>query len=185
MKFTKASWLILSAGIFIVILAGLGLTRSQQLQQQDQLDEELSKTGMRLDTLQVKELRQQQDELQGQLDESNTQLVAAKDRLRQTVESINVTDKFFAIAKSCGTLVENINSSDIKDEKLEDITCSMITLNAVVSGETPNLINFIIKLNTDFTTGVVKSAQISIPEASEEDNPSASIQMVVYTYKGD
>jgi len=185
LKLSKTSWLLLSVGIFIVVVASLGLTRSQQLQEQGQLGEELGIAETRLDKLQVKQLQQQQEELQGQLDESTIQLVAAKDKLRQTVESIDVTDEFFAIAQSCGTIVESISSSSIRSDKLEGLSCSVITLNAVVSGEVPNLIDFIIKLNTDFTTGVVKSAQISIPEATDEDEPSANILMVVYTYGGD
>ena len=38
-----------------------------------------------------------------------------------------------------------------------------------VSGEVADLINFVIKLNHDFTTGVVKSAQMSIPETDSEE----------------
>ena len=185
MKLSKASWLILSAGIFIVVLAGLGLTRSQQLQEQGRLGEELNVAATRLDKLQVNELRQQQEELQKKLDESTLKLVEAKGSLRQTVESTNVTDEFFAIAYSCGVIVDSISSSSIKSEKLEGITCSVITLNTVVIGEPSNLISFIIKLNNDFTTGVVKSVQINIPEVAEGDEPSANIMMVIYTYEGD
>lgn len=185
MKLGKTSWLILSAGIFIVVVASLGLTRSQQIQEQGQLDEELSIAEMRLNQLQVKQLRQQQEELQGQLDESKIQLMAAKDKLRQTVESINVTDEFFEVAQSCGVEVASISSSSIESEKLGGIICSVITLNAVVAGEVPNLISFVIKLNNDFTTGIVKSAQISIPEATNPDEPSANIEMTVYAYEGD
>jgi hypothetical protein len=189
LKLSKTSWLILLAGLFIVIIAGLGLTRSQQLQEQSRLNEELSQAEVRLSKLEVQQLGQQKEELQGQLDEKSVQLVAAKDRLRQSVESINVTDKFFAIAKSCDVIVDSITSSSIRSEKLVGISCSVINLGATVTGDTSHLINFVIKLNTDFTTGLVKSAQISIPEADqatvEGKAPSANIQMVVYAYEGD
>jgi len=101
LKLSKTSWLILSAGIFLVVVAGLGLTRSQQLQEQGQLGEELSIAEMRLSNFQVSELRQQQEELQRHLDENIVQLTAAKDILSQTVESISVTDEFFQIAQYC------------------------------------------------------------------------------------
>ena len=175
LKLSRTSWLILLAGIFIVIVGGLGLTRSQQLQEQARLDDELAKAEMRLDKLQVKDLRQQQEELQGRLDESTVQLVATKNRLRQTIESIDVTDEFFAIAKSCSVIIESMSSSSIRSEKLEGIDCSAITLDAMVAGETSNLINFVIKLNNDFTTGIVKSVQITIPETtSGTDNETAT-----------
>jgi hypothetical protein len=188
LKLSKTSWLILSVGIFLVVLAGLGLTRSQQLQEQGQLGEELSIAEMRLSKFQVSELRQQQEELQRQLDENTVQLTAAKDILSQTVESISVTDEFFQIAQFCDVTVMSISSSGIESGKLEDIACSVITLNTAVEGEVSNLINFVIRLNTDFTTGVVKSAQISINEADgegDEGESSASILVVVHAYEGD
>ena len=184
MKLSKTSWLILAAGIFIVVFASLGITRSQQLQEQEQLDDELTIAEMRLNKFQVKQLRQQQGELQKQLDESTMQLTAGKDKLRQTIDSISVTDEFFEIARSCSIEVVGISSSNIGSEELGNIVYSMITLNATVAGDTSNLISFVIRLNNDFTTGIVKSAQISIPEMAD-DRPSANILMVVYAYGGD
>jgi hypothetical protein len=184
LKLSKTSWLILSIGLFIVIIAGLGFTRSQQLKEKGQLDEELSIAEKRLNKLQVKDLREQEEELQKRLDESTTQLAAVKDSLRQPVESIDVTDEFFAVAHYCDVEVMSISSSGIKSESLGDVACSMISLNASVIGEVSNLINFVIKLNNDFTTGLVQSAQMSIKETVYEGEASASIQMVVYAYEG-
>ena len=163
LKISKTSWLILSVGVFVVIVVGLVLTRSQQLQEQSQLDEDMSIAEMRLDKLQVKQLGHREEELQAQLDESKLQLAAAKDSLRQTVESIDVTDKFFAIAQSCGVEIMSISSSSIKSEKLGGINCFKITLSVVAEGEVDNLISYVIKLNNDFITGIVESAQITVP----------------------
>lgn len=184
MKLSKTSRLILAAGIFIVVFASLGIARSQQLQEQEQLDDELTIAEMRLNKFQVKQLRQQQGELQKRLDESTMQLTAGKDKLRQTIDSISVTDEFFEIARSCSIEVVGISSSNIGSEELGNIVYSVITLNATVAGDTSNLISFVIRLNNDFTTGIVKSAQISIPEMAD-DRPSANILMVVYAYGGD
>ncbi len=185
MKLSKTSWLILLAGIFVVLVAGLVLTRSKQLQEQSQLREELRIAEMRLSRLQDEQLQQQGEELQVRLDESVAQLMVAKDNLRPTVESIDVIEKFYAIAQSCGVEVTSISSSGIKDEKLADIDCSMITLSAVGVGEVPNLISFVIKLNNDFTSGIVNSAGITIPPGCSDAEPSVGIAMAVYAYEGD
>ena len=185
LKLSKTSRIFLSAGIFIVIVGSLGLTRSQQLREQNQMDEELSVAQMRIDKLQVKHLQQQKEELQEKLDESILQLAASKDSLRQPVESIDVTDEFFAVAYSCGVEVVSISSSNIKNDELGDIGCFTTTLNAGVAGDVPDLISFVISLNNDFTTGIVKSAGISIEETLDDGKSSAVIMMVVYTYEGD
>ena len=185
LKLSKTSLLILLVGIIIVVVAGLGLTRSQQLQAQDQLDEELSIAEMRLNKLQETQLRQQQEELQKQLDESTIQLAAAKDKLRQSVESIDVTDEFFLVASQCGVKVMSISLSTVSTSKLNNIDCLTINLNATVEGEVSNIVYFIISLNADYTMGYVKSTQIAIPKACSDDIPTANIQMVIYSYEGD
>lgn len=183
MKLSKISWLILSAGVFIVVLAGLGLTHSQQLQEQTRLDEELVITETRLNTSQVTQLRQQQEELQEQLDESIINLAEAKDRLRWPIASVDVTDEFFSIAHYHDLVVMLLATSPIKQEILTSIGCSAITLRAGVTGELSDVISFIISLNNDFTTGIVESISISIPETSCNQT-SATIQMIIYSYQG-
>ncbi len=182
MKLSKASWLILSTGVFVVVVAGLGLTRSQQIQQESQLGDELGLTQTRLTKFDIDQLRQQQADLQKQLDESAIQLTAAKDKLHQNIESIDVTDEFFRIARSRGVTVASISSSKISTEKLGDIVCSVIELSGTATGKVSNLINFVTGLNTDFTTGVVRSVQMSIPEATDQNEPSATVRLVIYTY---
>ena len=42
MKLSKTSWLLLTLGIFVIALAGLGAVYYQQVNQQDRLNEELA-----------------------------------------------------------------------------------------------------------------------------------------------
>ena len=51
LKLSKTSWLILSAGVFIVVLGSLGIARSQQLQEKGTLDEELRLSTQTLEKL--------------------------------------------------------------------------------------------------------------------------------------
>ena len=185
LKLSKTSWLILSAGVFVVILAGLGLTRSQQLQEQSTLDEEISLTETRLSKIQVNQLNQQLEEFKQRADESETQLTEAKDRLRQNIESDDTVEEFFVIANYCGVEVMKITTSVIATDSLEGVECSHISLNASVDGELLDLVNFIISLNDGYTTGIVNSAGISIPESSEEGMATADIKMTIYSYDGD
>jgi predicted tellurium resistance membrane protein TerC len=183
-KLSKTSWLILSAGIFVVVLAGLGITRSQQLQEQGKLDSELGTSQKSLDNLQVTDLRQQLDELQQKAEEEQLQLEEAEKRLDQTVVSVEVTDEFFSIANYCGVVVISMSTSPISPNTYEGIGLSTTALNAAVIGELPDLINFVVSLNNDFTTGLVRSTQINIPPSSNNETPSASVQIIIYSYEG-
>ena len=68
---------------------------------------------------------------------------------------------------------------------LEGVTASELPLTMRAEGDVANLIDFVTRLNGDLTTGVVKSAEISIPETADEGKPSANIRLVVYSYQGD
>ena len=211
MKLGKTSWLILIAGVVIVAFASLGVARSRQASEHEQLNEELTVAEMRLTNVQLTELQDRKGELEAQLDEATAQRKAAEDNLSQSNESIDVTDFLFVIAQACGVVINDIHSSDLSSDKLADVNCSVIRLSINVEGEVSSLISFVTKLNDDFTTGVVDSVDISIPgiteeevegETEEEANgvetenstepepepepgiPSASIRLSVYSYQG-
>lgn len=185
LKLSKTSRVFLSTGILVVILGSLGLTRSQQIGTQKKLDEELSLAQMRIDKLPTKQLQQQKEELERKLEESLSQLDIAKESLQQPVESDDVIEEFFAIADSCRVGIANIAASNIRTSQLENVDCRTILINSSVKGKLPNLIDFVISLNNDFTTGIVNTVGISIQEETEDGNSSASVQMEVNTYKGD
>jgi len=184
MKLGKTSWIILTAGILIVAFASLGAARYQQLHQQNQLEDELSVAELRLDKSSLKQLYTQQDELEKQLGETAIQLKIAKDNLTQSIESIDVTDSLFEIAEACGVEIIEIGSSGVASGELKGIDCFATRLAIRVEGNVPNLIGFITKLNNDFISGLVESAEISISGMIDEGNgSSANIRLVVYTYQ--
>ena len=191
-KLSKTSWLILSAGIFVVILAGLGVTRSQQLKEQSFLEEELTLSTMKMDTIQVSHLRPQLDELQQRIDESETQLAEVKDRLRQTVVSADVTEKYFAIAEYCDVEIQNMSNTVILRTDLAGIACSQTTISASVTGDLENIVDFLVAMNEGYTTGFVQSVNIDVAietteteEAEEAPESTAHFQIIIYSYEGE
>jgi len=184
-KLSKTSWLILSAGVFVFVLIGLGLTRSQQVQEQTTLDESLSMTEMRLEQLQVTHLQQQQIELQERLDDGKIELDEAKDLLRQTVLSVDVADEFFDIAASSDIDIINCSTTDIRTTNVAGVGCSSISIGASITGKSDDLIDFVINLNNGFITGTVETVSMNIQDSSDNDTrSSANLHMIIYSYEG-
>jgi len=182
LKLSKTSLLILSAGVFIVILSGLGLTRSQQLSEQTLLDEALAITTSRLNNLEAPQLEMEEAELQRRLDETMAEFEEVKDRMRQTVVSADVTDELFRIAEYSNVEIMTMITSAQSDGKLGAISCLTTSINTNVRGSTSDLIDFVLNLNSGYTTGIVRSVNISIPEDAQSENASAA--MSVYSYEG-
>ncbi|MBN1160526.1 MAG: hypothetical protein JXA17_01060 [Dehalococcoidales bacterium] len=183
-KFSKTGLLILATGAFIVVLAGLGVTRFSQTSEQDSLNEALAISETRLDLMNLQPLQVQMAELEEQLDESEILLAEAKLRLVQSVISVNVTDKFYEIAAYHGIIVDTISTTKNQAQDYTGVPCTMITINAMVTGDLEHVIDFIAGLNNNFTTGFVQSAQIAIEDEEDESGTISNITMIVYTYEG-
>ena len=67
MKLSKTTVLVITAGIFIIALAGLGMVWFRQTQEQNQLSEQLASVQSRLSTVQLEQLVSRQSELSKQL----------------------------------------------------------------------------------------------------------------------
>ena len=184
MKLSKTSWLIIIIGFFVIILVGLGIVRSQQVHQQNELNEQLALAQSKIQVIQLEQLSHQQGELERQLSKTDSQSESAKAILSQPIRSITISDLLFSIAEANSVNVTEINSSGLASEELAGITCSVLPFTARVEGELTDLVSYIIRLNSDLATGFVKSVEINIPEKSSENKPSANIQLVIYAYQG-
>jgi hypothetical protein len=202
-KLSKASWLILSAGVFLVVLAGLGLTISQQMTEQNKLDSDLELLEKRIEAIKTTQLTQQLENLRVQTEESQSLLKDAKARLDSTVISVDVADEFFKIAVANSVNVTSVSTSVIGQTKYGDISVSTVSLSASVTGPKQNIINFIIGLNNAYITGNIGSVQVTFGTAAEEQESEqadeeesgeshelqtgmaeASVSMTIYSYEG-
>jgi hypothetical protein len=184
MKMSRASWMIIAAGAFLILLVGMGLTRSGQIKEQSKANEELRLAETRLNKTQVTSYQTQINELEAQLADTTSMAEEAKERLKQTVVSVDVADKFYEIAAFCGVTVESIGTQPIADFVFNSVNCETTSVTSAVSGNLTNVINFIIGLNDNYATGYVQSVQFTISGETLEATANAAIQMIVYSRKG-
>jgi hypothetical protein len=208
LKLSKTSWLILAAGVFLVVLAGLGLTRSQQVKEQTKVTSDLDLATKKLSTVQIATLSQQLETLKTKVDENRTLLNNAQSHLHQTVISVDVSDQFFQIAAFCSVNVTTFTTTTIAQNKFDNVIFSTISLSATVQGQKMDIVKFITTLNNDYITGNVQSAQIAFDATSTSEvslegdtsvegdfsdttpdtalspgTASATISMLIYSYE--
>ena len=186
MKISKAAWMIVGAGGFVIILAGLGMTWSGQQKEQARINEEYLLTQTRIAKPDAGQNQTRITELEQQLSGAVNRLADAKKSLKQTVISVDVADKFYEIADYYGVTVSSMGTTGNSYQAYENVGCKTISLSAAVSGDTNQILGFIAGLNEKFVTGFVQSSQINIGAPSDNGTVSrttAGIQMVIYTYK--
>lgn len=211
MKLSKTSWIFLAVGVFVIVFASLSMTYSQQGQEKNQLNQELSSAQLKLARYSLEELSSQQEELESQLTEAEAELETVKARIQQSNESIGVTDSLFQVAKACDVEIIEVSSASLASKNLEEVPCSVLSFLVKVEGEVSDIIDFTIELSREFPTGAAQAVKIEIPvvveeeeeeeeetggeseeeEAEEEEEeegpaqPSADINVIIYNYQGE
>lgn len=192
MKSGKPTYLLVILGVVAAIFAGLWVMRSQQAQEQERLYEELSVAVAQLDNVNSDELLSQQAELEQQISQTLSQLETAQATVAQSAESISVSGTLFDIAELAGVEITAITSAHQSVSNWQGIPCLVLPLTVTIEGDVPSLLSFISKLDRALTTAVIRSAVITIPEATDEEEssaeiqlPSAVIQLGIYSYQGE
>ncbi len=185
MKLSKTSWILLTAGIFIIVFTSLGVVLYQRLNHQSHLEDELKLAQRKLDGVQLESLSRQQADLEARLDEIVSGSEDAKAALSQTVTSTAVSNRLFDIAATYDVTITELSSTGLAPEELEGVGCSALPFTGQVEGDLADIVSFVVRLNNDLTTGVVQSVAITVPETSNGENATASLALVIYTYQGD
>jgi len=186
LKLSKTSLILIATGIFVITVGSLGAIRFQQAGQFDTLEQEIAASRLKLDKLQLTQLTQQKADIEEQLDSNRAEFKATEAKLSETVGSIATGSILFDIAYKHGVDIVEVTSPGISTDDLGGVTSPVLMFNATAEGELSGLIGFISELNVELTTGFVKTANITIPEPGvEEEPPSASIQLILYSDQGD
>ncbi len=185
MKFSKASLMVLVGGIFLVAFVSLGAAYLQKNSQRAKASAELSSTEQRLSNMKLKMLYGQKQDLQVQLKQIGSQITEATANLTQPIDSIDITDALFKIAKSASVNITSITSTGIGSDDLSGVPANLNQPAIAAEGEMSKLIDFITRLNNDFTTGVVTSYDISLSDNATPQISKASIRLAIYTHQGE
>lgn len=179
MQLTKKKWLVWGASILLlVIIIALGIVQVRQMGQRSSLSEDLEKAELVLSALDTEQSSSEQNETEIQPVNMDT----AEAELSQPADSILVNEVLFDMASTSSVTLTSITVSPLSGDSLGELPCFSLPLNVVAEGDLPYLLDFITRLNTDLTNGLVRSASLSIPETPAEGEPSADIELVIYTY---
>jgi len=160
------------------------MVQAQQTTEKNRLASEIASTEEGLEEFLPSQGIYPMDEMEGSLSEATTALDEVKAQLSESTDSIEADYILFRIAATCSVQVNDITIAPLSSENLVDIPCTILSLTVIVEGELPQLLDFVMTLNTDVTNGVVNSARISIPlETGEQELPKANVKMVIYYYE--
>ena len=197
MRFSTTARLILGIGIFAIVIGVVGWFYLQNAQEQRELDNRLSLAQTTLPTI-----ISQKNDLESQLSQAESKLQAARSSFPDFVDSIRFDEKLFEIAYACDLKITSITSSEPTEDKTEGVTYSVAPFVVNVKGEVADILDFINTIATTdeyFTNATVELVNIVVPEPLTEkekrqltkesidnaEKPSATINLVIYGYRGE
>ena len=187
MKLTlnKRTWLITGLVIFVLALGALGMVGFQRFDEKSKLEKQLTKSQALLQGIRLESLSSQPAELENQLRQITPEFEAVKAKLSQPISSTAAATALFGTANDHGMVVTEMTSSSPTDESVEGVTLSAMSMTAKVEGKVSKMVDFITALNKILKTSAVTSVEIAVPETTNGDNATVSIELVVYTYRGE
>lgn len=203
MKLSKTSWIALGIGIFVIAAFNLFQTYQSGVEERDEAQNSLTETQTALivvnadkDRAEVN-LTQTEEELaqiQNELSQLETELAQAELTLDQaeakfpvSVESIEYDELLFRLAEDANLEIISLTASRATETDKNDIAYAVTAFTMNVQGEVENILDFINRIVTeeDLNTADLKSVTVTIPKPLSGNSPSATINLVVYSYQED
>ncbi|HEY42025.1 MAG TPA: hypothetical protein G4O18_09275 [Dehalococcoidia bacterium] len=179
-------WVIYGSIIALVAaLTTMGIIQVQQMKERSNLNDDIEVAEQLLSVLNAKYASSWQNGTDTQLDGTRASFDTARAELAQPIDSILANDSLFKIAASSSVTLTAMMVSPLYEDMLAELPCSYLPLSVTAEGDLTALLDFIRRLNTDLTNGLVRLVTLSIPEVSDESEPSADIELIIYTYKGE
>lgn len=185
MKLGKTSILALGIGIFVVLMASLGLAYTRQLSTQYELNQEL-------DQAKLVYAKRSNDQLSNELEvwkerpaEIDTEVNEAKELLSESIDDVDVTAVLFSLAEINDVLVMSVHLAKPSPKEVLEVTVLALPVSIEVEGDLSNIIGYVQGLSYEFPTSLIESVVVDIPEADEEgemETPTGRINMFIYTY---
>jgi hypothetical protein len=189
MKLGKTARWILGIGFFILAGAILFALFTGQSSEAAQLEDNLEITqGILTNLIADKE------EMTAQLAQYENELVDAQLALNQgqakfpkTVASIEYDEEIFSVADDYNLEVLTITTSEPRVVKTEDITFLATYFEVEVRGSMSNILSFINNVATGgyFNAATIELANMEGPEPGQDETPSGTIKITVYSYEGE
>jgi len=184
LKISKPARWILTIGILVILLGGLGLNYARQKTEQSELNANIAQAQQDFIKYtmehQAQQYTAQKEDLQTRLNQANSRIASAQSALRQYTESIEINDALFEAADEANVTITSLTSSSPKVEELNSIACQAFTLSITAKGEVVALLNFVDKVSQRFSTSDINSVEIDVLE-----KPTIVLGLKIYAYESD
>lgn len=189
MKLSKTALWILGIGVFVIASAVLIMLHVGQSGDAERLEENLLVTQALFTKLTADRegLNSQLTQLYNQLDEADSAYRQSKANFPKSVMSIEYDEELFFIADDYNLEVISLTASEPSEYPVEEVPFDSTDFEVEVRGAVSNILSFINNVATGgyFNSAIVELVNMEVPEPDQNEQPSAVIKIIVYSYEGE
>jgi hypothetical protein len=189
MKLSKTAWWILGIGFFVIALVTLVMFYVGNSNEAKQLEDSLQVNEGLL--IQFRADREALDsellQMQEQLDETEVAYNQNKANFSKVVRSIEYDQEIFSIANDNDLDVLSLIAEEPFENTLDEIIFKNTVFTVEVQGTVQKILTFIhdVAAGSYFESAGVEMVDMEVPEADQEGEPSAIIEIIIYSYEGE
>jgi hypothetical protein len=188
MKISKIGLWILGIGIFVIASAVMVALHASKSGDAKQLEDNLEVTQGILATLvsDREDLTGQLAQMENELDAAEAAYLQSQGKFPKTVASIEYDEEIFSIADDNDLEVMSLLASEPRENEVEEITFDTTTFEMEVRGTVSHILNFIDDVVTGeyFDSASVETISMEVPKPEQEEQPTAVLQIIIYSYEG-
>lgn len=179
MRISRTTRWILTIGILVVLLVGLGVNYSRQKTEQSRLNTEIIQARQNL----IKYTAQKK-KLEKKLSQAKSEFATVEDKFASPTEAAEIFAALLETAEDADVTITDFSSSlpekEEKEEKKKGPTYKVFAFDLTAEGKgIDSLLNFLQKLGQNFPSSSIESVYIS---ASEGQN-RLRLRLEVYCYE--
>lgn len=180
---SKRLLLLISGGMLLVAVAGLGTSYVGQMQEQAQLSDDLELAQNKLAASPLEKSFAHLSDLTKQSQALDAEIVSSKKQLSQSIVGTDVLEILQQAAGAASVDITAITSTGRVNSDIGKVPVYALPVNISVKGEVPSIYSFVVKLSERFPTETVRSIDVTMPD-KESMSPTASIKLNIYSYRG-
>jgi len=189
MKFSRAFWLILVAGLIITGGVILYMLYQDEIDEQNQVEEQLALAQGNLPGFnsQISDLEAELAQRQAELALVLEELAEIEEQVIDEVTSIEYGDLLYNIAGIVDIQVLNFSSSEPSTTKIDGITYQYVSFDLTVEGYSYDIIAYLthIEVLDEFSSTIIELVDFNIVGPGEEvDTSQANISIDILAYGG-
>ncbi len=193
MRLGRTAWLVLGIGVFVIAFATLFTIYFHQSAEGKELENSLAGTQTQLAKLisGKESLEAQLTQQQSKLASARALLSSARGSFPKLEASIEYDEVLSELADDYNLEVLSMEAEEPREKEVEDIIFLVVSFEVEVRGEMNSILNMVRAIAEDdrLASATVEAVAIKVPQVTiageEPEEPSATIELVGYSYGGD